>query len=58
MADVRPPSRHDHVGHMVYGDVEAYCDPDRGGCGQGWYLAVDRTGKPIGWRPITERGAA
>lgn len=42
-----PPSRHDHVGHMVYDETEARCDLASGGCGQTWTL-TDK-----GWRADT-----
>lgn len=44
---VRPPSHHDHVGHMVYETDVARCDLSTGGCGQTW------TRTETGWRPDT-----
>ena len=42
-----PPSRHDHVGHLVYRPERVIC----GGRGQEWRLNEDKTGRPLGWVP-------
>ncbi len=48
LTDDRPPSRHDHVGFMVYTPEVVYCSE----CGQEWRLERDTGGRARMWRAV------